>query len=231
MNIQGSFLVCQKNPSRWFFNLGHTLQFGIGLHHAGLNDKDGPLREYKLISQGGEAIEKQNACHSLQSLPRLFASVLTPSIQKKFTEEFAERKLENDTMTNFGVGLMPLFLMDGVLPFQKFPLPIFEPRYGLMVIIDSSRGSIADFACEVEITKQFEGLLGVEALMPSLQDPKPCFFIKPASSRKVGSPTLERYKRGIALFSPLNVGNFKCMWSTQRKLIYLIAEEQGCQVQ
>ncbi|CAL8113715.1 unnamed protein product [Prunus armeniaca] len=43
MNIQGSFLVCQKKPSRWFFNLGHTLQFGIGLHHAGLNDKDGPL--------------------------------------------------------------------------------------------------------------------------------------------------------------------------------------------
>ncbi|CAL2281190.1 unnamed protein product [Prunus armeniaca] len=37
------FLVCQKKPSRWFFNLGHTLQFGIGLHHAGLNDKDGPL--------------------------------------------------------------------------------------------------------------------------------------------------------------------------------------------
>ena len=45
MNIQGSFLVCQKKPSRWFFNLGHTLQFGIGLHHAGLNDKDGSLVE------------------------------------------------------------------------------------------------------------------------------------------------------------------------------------------
>ncbi|KAL6284993.1 hypothetical protein ACE6H2_009383 [Prunus campanulata] len=45
MNIQGSFLVCQKNPSRWFFNLRHTLQFGIGLHHAGLNDKDRSLVE------------------------------------------------------------------------------------------------------------------------------------------------------------------------------------------
>ncbi|CAL9023025.1 unnamed protein product [Prunus brigantina] len=45
MNIQGSFLVCQKKPSRWFFNLRHTLQFGIGLHHACLNDKDGSLVE------------------------------------------------------------------------------------------------------------------------------------------------------------------------------------------
>ncbi|KAL6291569.1 hypothetical protein ACE6H2_009079 [Prunus campanulata] len=45
MNIQGSFLVCQKKPSIWFFNLRHTLQFGIGLHHAGLNDKDRSLVE------------------------------------------------------------------------------------------------------------------------------------------------------------------------------------------
>ncbi|CAL9008933.1 unnamed protein product, partial [Prunus brigantina] len=49
--IQGSFLehlqgrLCQKKPSRWFFNLRHTLQFGIGLHHAGLNDKDKSLVE------------------------------------------------------------------------------------------------------------------------------------------------------------------------------------------
>ncbi|CAL2236236.1 unnamed protein product [Prunus armeniaca] len=39
------FLVCQKKPSRWFFNLRHTLQSGIGLHHAGLNDKDRSLVE------------------------------------------------------------------------------------------------------------------------------------------------------------------------------------------
>ncbi|CAL2281223.1 unnamed protein product [Prunus armeniaca] len=52
---------------------------------------------------------------------------------EKFPEEFAERKLENDTMTNFGVDMMPLFVMDGVLPFQKFLLPIFEPRYRLMI--------------------------------------------------------------------------------------------------
>ncbi|CAL8177850.1 unnamed protein product [Prunus armeniaca] len=45
MNVQCSFLVCQKKPDRWFFNLRHTLQFGIGLHHAGLNDKDRSLVE------------------------------------------------------------------------------------------------------------------------------------------------------------------------------------------
>ncbi|ONI10758.1 hypothetical protein PRUPE_4G066700 [Prunus persica] len=86
--------------------------------------------------------------------------------QKNFPEEFAERKLQNDTMTNFGVDSMPLFVMDVVLPFHKFPLRIFEPRYRLMVrrimegnlrmgmvITDSSTGSIAEFACEVEITE------------------------------------------------------------------------------
>ncbi|CAL9014791.1 unnamed protein product [Prunus brigantina] len=56
----------------------------------------------------------------------VFASVtLNDIIQKNFPEEFAERKLENDTMTNFGVDLMPLFVMDVVLPFQKFLLLIF----------------------------------------------------------------------------------------------------------
>ncbi|KAI5355723.1 hypothetical protein L3X38_008618 [Prunus dulcis] len=45
MNIQDSFLICQKKPSRWFFNLRHTLPFGIGLHHAGLNEKDRYLVE------------------------------------------------------------------------------------------------------------------------------------------------------------------------------------------
>lgn len=58
---------------------------------------------------------------------------LNDIIQKNFPEEFAERKSENETMTNFGVDLMPLFVMDVVLPFQKFPLHIFEPRYRLMV--------------------------------------------------------------------------------------------------
>lgn len=47
--------------------------------------------------------------------------------------EYAERKTEHESMTNFGVDLMPLFVMDVVIPCQKFPLHIFEPRYRLMV--------------------------------------------------------------------------------------------------
>ncbi|CAL8999021.1 unnamed protein product [Prunus brigantina] len=53
------------------------------------------------------------------------SATLNDIIRKNFPEEFAERKLENDTMTNFGVDLMPLFVMDVVLPFQKFLLLIF----------------------------------------------------------------------------------------------------------
>lgn len=54
-------------------------------------------------------------------------------IQKNFPEEYAERKQENDNLTNFGLDLIPLFVMDVVIPCQKFPLHIFEPRYRLMV--------------------------------------------------------------------------------------------------
>ncbi|KAE8720472.1 putative glycosyltransferase 5 [Hibiscus syriacus] len=43
--------------------------------------------------------------------------------------------------------------MDVVIPCHKFPLHIFEPRYRLMVIRDPDTDSIADFACEVEITE------------------------------------------------------------------------------
>ncbi|KAJ0106045.1 hypothetical protein Patl1_18799 [Pistacia atlantica] len=87
-------------------------------------------------------------------------------IEKNFPEEYAERKAEHDSLSNFGVDLIPLFVMDVVIPCQKFPLHIFEPRYRLMVrrvmegnhrmgmvIIDPTTGSIADFACEVEITE------------------------------------------------------------------------------
>ncbi|KAL4184494.1 hypothetical protein AMTRI_Chr10g1290 [Amborella trichopoda] len=85
-------------------------------------------------------------------------------IQKNFPEEFAERKAEHKSLTNLDADLMPLFVMDVVLPCQKLPLNIFEPRYRLMVRrimegnrrmgmvgIDSATGSIADYACEVEI--------------------------------------------------------------------------------
>ncbi|XP_054822789.1 uncharacterized protein LOC129321082 isoform X3 [Prosopis cineraria] len=87
-------------------------------------------------------------------------------IQKNFPEEYAKRKQEHDSLTNFGVDLIPLFVMDVVMPCQKFPLNIFEPRYRLMVrrimegnhrmgmaIIDSTTGSLAEYACEVEITE------------------------------------------------------------------------------
>lgn len=86
-------------------------------------------------------------------------------IQKNFPEEYTERKAENDSLINPGVDLLPLFVMDVVLPCQKFHLNIFEPRYRLMVrrimegnrrmgmvIIDSATGSIAEYGCEVEIT-------------------------------------------------------------------------------
>lgn len=61
-------------------------------------------------------------------------------IQKNFPEEYAERKQENDSLINGGVDFLPLFVMDVVIPCQKFPLNIFEPRYRLMV----SRSNYAD---------------------------------------------------------------------------------------
>ncbi|XP_074559230.1 uncharacterized protein LOC141815204 isoform X2 [Curcuma longa] len=85
-------------------------------------------------------------------------------IQKSFPEEYAERKSEQESLTQLGVDIMPLFVMDVILPCQKMSLNIFEPRYRLMVrrimegnrrmgmvAIDPATGSIADFACEVEI--------------------------------------------------------------------------------
>ncbi|XP_068655309.1 uncharacterized protein [Aristolochia californica] len=91
-------------------------------------------------------------------------------IQKNFPEEYAERKLEHENLTCLAADLLPLFVMDVVLPCQKLSLNIFEPRYRLMVrrvmegnhrmgmvVIDSSTGFLADYACEVEIT-EFEPL-------------------------------------------------------------------------
>nr|CAB3495567.1 unnamed protein product [Digitaria exilis] len=53
--------------------------------------------------------------------------------KRNFPEEYAERRSEHETMTYAGVDLMPLFVMDVVLPCQKMALNIFEPRYRLMV--------------------------------------------------------------------------------------------------
>ena len=64
----------------------------------------------------------------------VFSSVtLDKIIQKNFPEEYAARKREHESLTSFGVDVMPLFVMDVVIPFQRFPLHIFEPRYRLMV--------------------------------------------------------------------------------------------------
>ncbi|KAL5722963.1 hypothetical protein ACHQM5_006416 [Ranunculus cassubicifolius] len=87
-------------------------------------------------------------------------------IQRNFSEEYAERKSEQDGLTHSGVDLMPLFVMDVVIPCQKMSLNIFEPRYRLMVrrimegnrrmgmvASDSGTSSVVEFACEVEITE------------------------------------------------------------------------------
>ncbi|CAL8113683.1 unnamed protein product [Prunus armeniaca] len=107
--------------------MGHTLQFGIGLHHAGLNDKDGPL-----------VTRTTTFCNPFQEC---FQNFMPISVN-------GSRKLENDTMTNFGVDMMPLFVMDGVLPFQKFLLPIFEPRYRLMI-----------FACTLSLKQRIRSIM------------------------------------------------------------------------
>lgn len=119
-----------------------------------------------------QSMDRGNRCPLCRTV--LFISPRTCSIsvtlkniiQKNFPEEYAERKQEQDGLINAGVDLLPLFVMDVVIPCQRFPLNIFEPRYRLMVrrimegnhrmgmaILDSSTGSLAEFACEVEITE------------------------------------------------------------------------------
>lgn len=62
-----------------------------------------------------------------------FSVTLNNIIEKNFPEEYAERKAENDSLINLGVDLLPLFVMDVILPCEKLALNIFEPRYRLMV--------------------------------------------------------------------------------------------------
>lgn len=64
-----------------------------------------------------------------------FSVTLNNIIQKSFPEEYAERKSEQESLTHLGVDIMPLFVMDVVLPCQKMSLNIFEPRYRLMVCV------------------------------------------------------------------------------------------------
>lgn len=119
-----------------------------------------------------QSMDRGNKCPLCRTVlfvtPRTCAISVTLNniIQKNFPEEYAERKSEHDNLTHMGNDLMPLFVMDVVIPCQKFPLHIFEPRYRLMVrrimegnhrmgmvTTDPATGSIADFACEVEITE------------------------------------------------------------------------------
>lgn len=119
-----------------------------------------------------QSMDRSNKCPLCRTVlfitPRTCAISVTLNniIQKNFPEEYAERKSENDSLIKLGVDLVPLFVMDTVLPCEKMALNIFEPRYRLMVrrimegnhrmgmvILDSATGHIADFACEVEITE------------------------------------------------------------------------------
>ncbi|KAE8673510.1 LON peptidase N-terminal domain and RING finger protein 3-like isoform X2 [Hibiscus syriacus] len=119
-----------------------------------------------------QTMDRSNKCPLCRTVlfisPRTCAISVTLNniIQRIFPQEYAERRSEQDSLINFGNDLIPLFVMDVVIPCQKFPLHIFEPRYRLMVrrimegnhrmgmaIRDPDTDSIADFACEVEITE------------------------------------------------------------------------------
>ncbi|KVH99225.1 Peptidase S16, lon N-terminal [Cynara cardunculus var. scolymus] len=118
-----------------------------------------------------QSMDRGNRCPLCRTVlfisPRTCAISVTLKniIERNFPVEYAERKLEHDSLTNMGPDLLPLFVMDVVLPCQKFHLNIFEARYRLMVrrimegnrrmgmvILDSTTGSVAEYACEVEIT-------------------------------------------------------------------------------
>ncbi|KAK5817942.1 uncharacterized protein LOC108450432 [Gossypium arboreum] len=119
-----------------------------------------------------QTMDRSNKCPLCRTVlfisPRTCAISVTLNniIQRIFPQEYAERRSEQDSLINFGNDLIPLFVMDVIIPCQKFPLHIFEPRYRLMVrrimegnhrmgmvIRDPATDAIADFACEVEITE------------------------------------------------------------------------------
>ncbi|PHU24052.1 hypothetical protein BC332_09159 [Capsicum chinense] len=119
-----------------------------------------------------QSMDRYNRCPLCRTVlfisPRTCAISVTLNniIQKTFPEEYAERKAENDSLINLGVDLLPLFVMEVILPCEKLALNIFEPRYRLMVrrimegnrrmgmaVHDPTTGSVADYACEVEIVE------------------------------------------------------------------------------
>eukprot|EP00271_Cylindrocystis_brebissonii_P006389 TRINITY_DN1915_c0_g1_i1.p1 TRINITY_DN1915_c0_g1~~TRINITY_DN1915_c0_g1_i1.p1 ORF type:complete len:548 (-),score=94.81 TRINITY_DN1915_c0_g1_i1:134-1777(-) len=85
-------------------------------------------------------------------------------LEKQFPAEYEERREEMEAVPVVGREVLPMFVMDVVLPGQKMALNIFEPRYRLMVRrcmegdhrmgmvgIDSATRQPADVACEVDI--------------------------------------------------------------------------------
>lgn len=88
-------------------------------------------------------------------------------IEKHFPEEYAKRVKEETAKRvegDLGKAMIPLFVMDVVLPHQKMALNIFEPRYRLLIrrAMSGSRSfgmiglsgrsrDVLDVGCEVQI--------------------------------------------------------------------------------
>ncbi|KAH7652434.1 putative E3 ubiquitin ligase protein [Dioscorea alata] len=119
-----------------------------------------------------QSMDHGNKCPMCRTVlfigPRTYPISVTLNniIQKTFPVEYAERKSEQQCLSHLDVDIMPLFVMDVVLPCQKLSLNIFEPRYRLMVRrimegnhrmgmvgVDPATGSISNYACEVEVSE------------------------------------------------------------------------------
>eukprot|EP00252_Welwitschia_mirabilis_P013545 TRINITY_DN2977_c0_g1_i7.p1 TRINITY_DN2977_c0_g1~~TRINITY_DN2977_c0_g1_i7.p1 ORF type:complete len:481 (+),score=75.80 TRINITY_DN2977_c0_g1_i7:72-1514(+) len=117
-----------------------------------------------------QSMDHGNKCPMCRTVlllnPRAYSLSVTLNniIQKFFPEEYAERKADHKNLTHSAKNILPLFVMDVVLPQQKLALNIFEPRYRLMIrrIMEGSRrmgmvgidpltNSVADVGTEVEI--------------------------------------------------------------------------------
>ncbi|KAG0559705.1 hypothetical protein KC19_10G124700 [Ceratodon purpureus] len=119
-----------------------------------------------------QALDHGNKCPICRTVifvsPKTYPVSVTLNnlIQRNFPEEYEERKAETDAaVTQAGGESLPLFVMDVVLPMQHMILNIFEPRYRLMIrrVVEGNHrfgmvriedsGSLAEVACEVEITE------------------------------------------------------------------------------
>ncbi|KAL2636396.1 hypothetical protein R1flu_007875 [Riccia fluitans] len=117
-----------------------------------------------------QAMDHGNKCPMCRTVlfvsPKTYPVSVTLNnlIQRSFPEEYKERKAEMDAVSLAGEEILPLFVMDIVLPSQRMALNIFEPRYRLMVRrvmegnhrmgmvgVDETTGRLATVGCEVEI--------------------------------------------------------------------------------